>query len=287
MNAPAPNWRFEAVVTELAEVIHDEHLWECTYNLSCDGTTCAGDRARAVLAYLHGAGLTHWGAGINPMPAPPDGSGDPYALRLMGEFWHPVGEQTEQEAELGIRNYHWVPGVLAVHGGYPGKGETAVRTFLGELSKEQVSRLVPVLRAVLAELDPGVDHGILLERIVDKLDAPPVAELPEDGGHYAGWMAPRDESGLSLGELQELCDGVRARLMYDRSRSISTHEVHAWTCLGWDVGHRDGIGLLHPSLAVNRVFNSPAWRPTLEELTWFRDGFARQREGSPRPTMRG
>ena len=158
MNAPAPNWRFEAVVAELAQVINDEHYWDCSNHEARDGS-CSHDRARAVLAYLHGAGLTHWGSGVNPMPAPPDGSGDPYALRLMGEFWHPVGERTEQEIELGIRNYHWVPGVLAVHGGYPGKGETAVRTFLDDLTGEQIGHLVPVLRAVLAELDPPTTRG--------------------------------------------------------------------------------------------------------------------------------
>lgn len=149
-----PNDRFEGVVAELAGVIHDEHLWECTYSLSCDGVTCASDRARAVLAYLHGAGLIFWGAGRNPIPPLPGGVLEPYAVRLMGEFWHPVGEQTPEEAEFGTRRYHWLPGVLAVHGGYPGRGETAVRTFLDDLNKEQRARLVPVLQAVLAELDP-------------------------------------------------------------------------------------------------------------------------------------
>lgn len=247
------NERFEAVVAELAGVIHDEHLWECTYSLSCDGTTCASDRARAVLAYLHGAGLIFWGAGRNPIPPLPDGALDPYALRLMGEFWHPVGEQTPEETEFGTRSYHWLPGVLAVHGGYPGRGETAVRTFLDDLNKEQRGRLVPVLQAVLAELDP------------------PTTEAAR----------------LSLTELYELCDGVRARLMYDRSRGVTTYDAGAWTCLGWDVGHREGAGFRHPSEAVAKIFYAPAWRPSLDELAWFRDGFARQREGSPRPTTRG
>lgn len=254
MNVPAPNWRFEAVVAELAEVIHEEHVWECGYSLSCDGVTCAADRARAVLAYLHGAGLIWWGANTNPIPPLPDGALEPYALRLMGEFWHPVGEQTPEEAELGIRNYHWLPGVLAVHGGYPGRGETAVRTFLDDLTKEQIGHLAPVLQAVLGKLGPP---------------------------------ATTREQRLSLFELRELCDEVRARLMYDRSRGFSTMDRHVWERLGWDVGHRDGAGLLHPSLAVSKIFHVPAWCPNLDELTWFRDGFARQREGSPRPTIRG
>jgi hypothetical protein len=282
VSAPAPNDRFHGVVAELAQVINEEHSWDCLHENR--KTFCGHDRARAVLAYLHGAGLIWWGSGINPIPPLPDSAEDPYALRLMGEFWHPVSEQKPEEAEAGIRRYHWLPGVLAVHGGYPGKGETAVRTFLDDLTKEQVGHLVPVLRAVLAKLDPEVDRSVSLEQLAEGLDVPPVAELPEGGGHYSKWMSSR---GMSLRELRELCDGVRARLMYDRSRSISTYDAYVWTCLGWDVGHHDGTGLLHPSQAVSKIFYAPAWRPTLEELAWFRDGFARQREGSPRPMMRG
>lgn len=245
------NERFEGVVAELAQVINDEHYWDCS-NHEVRETFCHHDRARAALAYLHGAGLIWWGAGLNPIPPLSDGMPDPYALRLMGEFWHPA-EQTPDDVELGVRRYHWLPGVLAVHGGYPGRGETAVRTFLGDLTKEQVGHLVPVLHAVLAKLDP------------------PTTEAAR----------------LSLYELYELCDGVRARLMYNRSRGIAVYEAQAWTGLGWDVGHREGIGLRHPSEAVSKIFHVPVWRPTLDELAWFRDGFARQREGSPRPTTRG
>lgn len=59
--------RLEPVVATLAEIIHDEHLWECTYSLSCDGTTCATDRARAALAYLLDSGLIRrsaWSANL-------------------------------------------------------------------------------------------------------------------------------------------------------------------------------------------------------------------------------
>lgn len=96
-----------------------------------------------------------------------------------------------------------------------------------------------------------------------------------------------DHERLSLIGLRNLCDEVRARLMYDRSRDITVHGAHAWACLGWDVGHRDGAGLRHPSEAVAKLFPIPAWRPTMEEQAWFRYGFARQRGGSPRPTIRG
>lgn len=180
-------------------------------------------------------------------------SSELYALRLSVEFWRPVGERTPEEAEAGIRNYHWLPVVLATRAGYQDRPEIAVRTFLDGLTKEQTGHLVPALRAVLAELDP------------------PTTEAER----------------LSLYELQEMCDAVRARLMYDRSRGFTTDEVQAWTCLGWDVGRREGVGFRHPSEAVAKIFYATTWRPFQSELAWFRDGFARQREGSPRPTTRG
>lgn len=96
-----------------------------------------------------------------------------------------------------------------------------------------------------------------------------------------------DHERLSLVGLRNLCDGVRARLMYDRSRDIVVHEAHTWACLGWDIGHRDGAGLRHPSEAVAKIFPVLVWRPIMEEQAWFRSGFVLQREGSPRPTMRG
>jgi hypothetical protein len=248
---PDPNWRYEAVVSELARLIEGEHHWDCDHEER--GSFCGPDVARAVLAYLHGAGLIHWGAGINPMPPAPDGT-DPYALRLGAEFWHVAAEPTADEVETGARVYHWLPGVLAVRAGYRSSAvEPVTRTFLDALTGEQRGHLVPMLRAVLAELDPPTTTA----------------------------------EKLSMTELYELCDNVRARLMYNRSRGVSTYDEGAWMCLGWDVGHREGVGLRHPSEAVSKIFYAPVWRPTLDELTWFRLGFAHQREGSPRPTMRG
>lgn len=87
--------------------------------------------------------------------------------------------------------------------------------------------------------------------------------------------------------LQFMCDDVRARLMYDKSRSIVTHDAHVWVCLGWDVGQQDGVGFKHPAEAIRKIFYAPAWRPTQGELAWFREGFVLQRKGSPRPVIRG
>lgn len=147
------NQRVEAVVGELAELIHDGHLWECSYNDPCEGTTCASDKARAVLAYLHGAGVLFWGQGHSPMPRPPEGATEAYAVRVMAEFWHPI-ERTPDDIEHEITRYHWVPGTLAVISGYEGeRATTAPRTFVDELTPEQVAHLRPLLRTLLNTLD--------------------------------------------------------------------------------------------------------------------------------------
>lgn len=85
---------------------------------------------------------------------------------------------------------------------------------------------------------------------------------------------------------RERADLVRAVLMYDRWRGIATRDSFEWMCLGWDTGNMCDE-LRHPSEAVAKLFNVPKWRPTEEELTWFRAGFAYQRAGKPRPVIRG
>lgn len=50
MTTPVPNDRFEGVVAELAQVINEEHYWDCDHEERDSG--CGHDRARAVLAYL-------------------------------------------------------------------------------------------------------------------------------------------------------------------------------------------------------------------------------------------
>lgn len=249
-----PNPRFEAVVVELADLIHDEHLWECTYKLPCEGTTCASDRARAVLAYLHGAGLIYWGRGANPMPSRPEGR-EPYAVRIQAEFWTSTGEQTEAEAEKGIQNYAWVGGALAVRSGYPGKVDTPTATFLDGYTQQQRDQILPMLRALVAEL-----QGQPL----------PVPEF------------------VGISRLVEMADTMRARLEYDNRRGISTNAGDRWRQLGYDVARVAGLAMLRsPSEAVSKLFYAPAWKPTDEELAHFRNGFALQRRGQALPQARG
>ena len=96
---------------------------------------------------------------------------------------------------------------------------------------------------------------------------------------------PVTETALVMA-LRETADDLRARIAYDHARSVVVHDAHLWRSLGWDVGLL-GTHFRHPSEAVAVLFNVPIWRPTLDELTWFRDGFAGQRDGSSRPTIRG
>ena len=158
-----PDKLLEGIISKLAEIIHDEHLWECTRSLPCNMTTCAHDRAQAAFDYLRDAGL----------------------LR-KGYF------------------------------------------------------------------------------------APPI---------------PVTETALVM-DLREMADDLRARIAYDQARNVVVRDAGLWRSLGWDVGLL-GTHLRHPSEAVAVLFNVPIWRPTQDELAWFRDGFAGQREGSSRPTIRG
>ena len=75
-------------------------------------------------------------------------------------------------------------------------------------------------------------------------------------------------------------------LMYDKHRRIMTFDNFLWHCLGWDTANMCDE-LRHPSEAVKKVFNVPLWRPTQDELTWFRAGFVAQKEGRRRPVIRG
>lgn len=103
-----------------------------------------------------------------------------------------------------------------------------------------------------------------------------------------GYFAPilgTTELGRTMA-LRDMADDVRAKIMYDLSRGVVVWDFHLWLCLGWDVGLL-GTHFRHPSEAVAELFKVPAWRPTQDELTWFRDGFVRQRKGSGRPMIRG
>ena len=86
--------------------------------------------------------------------------------------------------------------------------------------------------------------------------------------------------------LSNMADDLRARIAYDHARNIVVHDAHLWRSLGWDVGLL-GTHFRHPSEAVVELFKVPVWRPTQDELTWFRDGFVHQRKGSGRPVIRG
>ncbi len=96
---------------------------------------------------------------------------------------------------------------------------------------------------------------------------------------------PATETGLVM-TLREMADDLRARIAYDRARGVVVHDAHLWRSLGWGVGLL-GTHLRHPSEAVAALFNVPIWRPTQDELAWFRDGFTGQREGFGRPMIRG
>lgn len=245
--------RFEAIVLELADLIHAGHTWDCANPPEeCPGVDCGMDRARAALAYLHGAGLVYWGRGVNPMPSRPD-EREPFAVRVQAEFWSTTGEQTPEEAAAGIQNYLWIGGALALRAGYPGKTDTPTRTFLDDFTEQQRAQLLPLVRALLDELSPAT-----------------VAEQP-----------------VGMSTLMEMADNMRARLEYDARRGIRTDPHGQWMRLGWDVGHMAGDILRAPSEAVAKVFYSPAWRPTVEELTWFRGGFVMQRKGQRRPVDKG
>ena len=102
---------------------------------------------------------------------------------------------------------------------------------------------------------------------------------------YFAPMLGTTELGRTMA-LRDMADDMRAKIMYDRSRSVVVWDFHLWLCLGWDVGLL-GTHFRHPSEAVAMLFNVPVWRPTLDELTWFRDGFVHQRKGSGRPVIRG
>lgn len=152
--ADAVNQRVEAVVAELADLIHDGHVWECANPPDeCPGTDCPSDKARAVLAYLHGAGVLVWGRGHSPLPRPPEGGKQAYAVRVGAEFWHPV-ERTPDDIEHDVTRYHWLPGVLAVAAGYDQERITdQVRLFVDELTDEQADTLRPILWQLYNEID--------------------------------------------------------------------------------------------------------------------------------------
>lgn len=103
-------------------------------------------------------------------------------------------------------------------------------------------------------------------------------------GDWVERMMERDVR--SLQSARSRADRMRAMLMYDKHRSIVTHDDYLWTCLGWDTANMCDE-LRHPSEAVAKLFNVPIWRPTEDELTHFRAGFAGQKAGRPRPVIRG
>lgn len=98
-----------------------------------------------------------------------------------------------------------------------------------------------------------------------------------------GWI---ERSQRSVQALRARADQMRAMIMYDKHRGIVTYDDYLWTCLGWDVANMSDE-LAHPSEAVAKIFNVPAWRPTDDELAWFREGFASQRSARGHPTIRG
>lgn len=103
-------------------------------------------------------------------------------------------------------------------------------------------------------------------------------------GHFTPLTAYSDH-GRTMG-LRDMADRVRADIMYDHSRGVRAWDDYLWMCLGWDVAHL-GDHLRHPSEAVAQIFHVPAWRPTEEELAWFRAGFSGRRAGGRRPQIRG
>lgn len=147
------NQRVEAVVAELASLIEEGHLLACDGDGACSGPDCADKKARGVLAYLHGAGVLVWGQGHQPLPRPPEGAAEAYAVRVMAEFWHPI-ERTPEDIEHEVTRYQWVPGVVAVASGYDSERVgPATRTFVDELTAEQREKLRPMVWTLLNELD--------------------------------------------------------------------------------------------------------------------------------------
>lgn len=141
------NQRVEAVVVELARLI-------CEDPDTCpDVMTCSGDKARAVLALLHGAGVLTWGTGHSPLPRPPEGGKQAYAVRVGAEFWHPE-ERTPDDVANEVTRYRWLPGVLATAAGYDRERITdQVRLFVDELTPEQVATLRPILWQLYSAID--------------------------------------------------------------------------------------------------------------------------------------
>ena len=149
------NTRVEAVTAELAALLgsDDSHMPECGCDTVMLEPRCFDAQARAVLAYLHGAGVLTWGSGHSPLPRPPEGGKQAYAVRVGAEFWHPV-ERTPDDVANDVTRYHWLPGVLATAAGYDAEGITnQVRTFVDDLAPEQVAKLRPLLAVLLAALD--------------------------------------------------------------------------------------------------------------------------------------
>lgn len=103
------------------------------------------------------------------------------------------------------------------------------------------------------------------------------------GNFFYDWI---ERDRRSVMAMRERADLMRAKLMWDKHRHIVTFDSFLWHCLGWDIANMCDE-LRHPSEAVAKVFNVPAWRPTEDELSWFRLGFAGQRAGHPRPVIRG
>jgi len=136
------NQRVEAVVGELADLIGAGHTWDCANPPEeCPGTDCASVKAREVLAYLYGAGVLYWGQGHQPLPRPPEGAAEAYAVRLTAEFWHPR-ERTPQDLAAEVTRYAWLPWVVAVASGYEQERiSEKARTFTDELTGQQAALL--------------------------------------------------------------------------------------------------------------------------------------------------
>jgi len=147
------NQRVEAVVAELADLIRDDHTWECHDPEVCGPDACAREKARQVLAYLHGAGVLYWGQGHQPLPRPPGNAKQAYAVRLTAEFWHPL-ERTPQDVAADVTRYAWLPGVVAVASGYDHERiSEKARTFTDELTGQQAQLLRHLAWVLCGDLD--------------------------------------------------------------------------------------------------------------------------------------
>lgn len=110
-----------------------------------------------------------------------------------------------------------------------------------------------------------------------------MGRLDVSGIDWDDWI---ERDRRSVAAARERADRLRADLMLAASRGIGTWGMYEWSKLGWKTALMCDE-LRHPSDAVAKVFNVPKWRPTDEELAWYRSGFAAQREGRPMPVLRG